>query len=65
MLIRVEYQDGQQELVRPHALKKLLSANQITRFERSDGWAVIGEATLRNTGGNADYDGPERRASYS
>lgn len=61
MLIRVEYPNGQQELVRPRTLNKLLSARQITGFERSDGWARIGEAILRSPGGNTTYRGPERR----
>ena len=61
MMIRVQYTDGHEELVRPHTLKKLLSATQISGFERSDGWANVDEAPLRTPGGNADYSGPERR----
>ncbi len=64
MMIRVEYHDGEQQLVRPHQLKKLLSHNQISGFERSDGWAKIGEVQLRNPGGNNNYTGPERRSPY-
>ena len=39
MMIRVEYKDGRQQLVRPHKLKKLIASRQIVRFERSGGWA--------------------------
>lgn len=60
-MIRVEYADGQQQLVRPYHLNKLLSRNLITGFERSDGWARLGEATLRNPVSDASYQGPERR----
>ncbi len=47
MMIRVEYKDGQQRLVRPDELDELIAANGIHRFQRSDGWAVLGESPLR------------------
>ncbi|PLX83173.1 MAG: hypothetical protein C0617_11575 [Desulfuromonas sp.] len=64
MMIRVEYTDGQQQLVRPHLLKKLLASRTIAWFERSGQWARVDEDALRNPGGNADYSGPERRSAY-
>lgn len=60
MMIRVEYHDGQQQLVRPEALNKMIAAGAIARFERSDGWAVLGEAPLRAKG-VPPHPGPERR----
>lgn len=62
MMIRVEYRDGQQQLVRPHQLKKLISSEQIVRFERSRGWATLGVDILRDPGGNGDFAGIERRS---
>ncbi|HEX9778991.1 MAG TPA: hypothetical protein VGA63_12665 [Geopsychrobacteraceae bacterium] len=63
MMIRVEYKDGQQQLVRPHQLKKLISSEQIVRFERSGGWATLGADVLRDPGGNAEFSGIERRST--
>lgn len=62
MMIRVEYKDGKQQLVRPHQLKKLISSEQIVRFERAGDWATLGEDILRSPGGNGDYVGIERRS---
>ncbi|MDT8419777.1 MAG: hypothetical protein RQ754_05045 [Desulfuromonadales bacterium] len=62
MMIRVEYKDGQQQLVRPHQLKKLISSEQIVRFERSGGWATLGVDVLRVPGGSESYTGVERRS---
>lgn len=62
MMIRVEYKDGQQQLVRPHQLKKLISSEQIVRFERSGGWATLGVDVLRVPGGGETYTGVERRS---
>lgn len=64
MMIRVEYTDGQERLVRPHELKKLIASEAIDSFERTEGWVSIDTGILRNPGGNADYTGPERRSAY-
>ncbi|BCR03302.1 hypothetical protein DESUT3_03710 [Desulfuromonas versatilis] len=62
MMIRVEYPDGQQRLVRPNELDKLIASNGIKRFERSDGWAILGESPMRARGMGAFQSGRERRA---
>ncbi len=60
MMIRVEYPDGEQRLVRPNELNKLIASKGIRRFERGDGWAVLGESPMRAKGTGA-YQGRERR----
>ncbi|PLX87218.1 MAG: hypothetical protein C0618_07425 [Desulfuromonas sp.] len=62
MMIRVEYKDGSEQLVRPYQLKKLIASEQIVRFERSGGWATLGVDVLRNPGGLGDFSGVERRS---
>jgi hypothetical protein len=62
MMIRVEYPDGTQQLVRPYVLSQLISKQAITRFERSGGWAILGEARLRAAGGSF-LRGENRRCS--
>ena len=64
MMIRIRYTDGQQRLVRPHELKKLIASKAIDSFEREEGWVRIDTGILRNPGGNADYSGIERRTPY-
>ncbi len=63
MMIRVEYHDGQQQLVRPYLLNKLIAEKAIARFERSDGWAVLGAAPLRAMDGR-HHVAKERRAPF-
>jgi hypothetical protein len=63
MMIRVEYKDGQQRLVRPTELEEMIATSGISRFQRSDGWAVLGESPLRARGTGA-YEGRERRAPH-
>ncbi|OHB32663.1 MAG: hypothetical protein A2X84_02330 [Desulfuromonadaceae bacterium GWC2_58_13] len=45
MMIRVEYPDGTQQLVRPYVLNQLIASKAIARFERSGGWVVL-DATV-------------------
>lgn len=63
MMIRVEYRDGQQRLVRPSELDKLIASDGIRRFERSDGWAVLGESPMRAKGAGA-FQGRDRRTHH-
>lgn len=64
MMIRIKYTDGEQRLVGPHELKKLISHKAIDSFERAEGWVDVETGILRNPGGNADYTGVERRSPY-
>lgn len=58
--ITVEFRNGNIEVVNPIFLRTLIYTGQISRFERSDGWAEIGISKLRGMGGSA-YMGPDRR----
>ena len=61
MMIRVFYTDGTFDMVKPKMLDYLLEKNQIKRFKRSTGWAVVGRDTIRSRSANG-YSGVERRA---
>lgn len=60
MLIRVMYNEGGFDMVKPDLLDTLLEKKALTSFRRSDGWAVIGRDPVRHAR-KADYQGPERR----
>lgn len=47
MMIRVMYQDGVTEMVRPPVLQRLIESGKILRFRRIDGWAEIGTDPIR------------------
>lgn len=64
MMIRIKYTDGQERLVRPHELKKLIASEALDSFERAEGWVNVESGILRNPGGNGDFNGFERRAPY-
>ncbi len=63
MMIRVVYKDGEEQLVRPQVLDKLIANNGILKFERSDGWAVLGESSMRAKG-VAHYPERDRRVPH-
>ena len=61
MLIRVMYDDGKFDMVKPQTLDLLLGTGRLTSFKRSDSWAVVGRDTLRSSRSQG-YKGAERRA---
>lgn len=61
MTIQVELLDGTICRVVPKGLDLLLRQEQVKRFRRSAGWAVIGEDQIRYPDSKVAYDGPERR----
>ena len=60
-LINVELKDGTICQVALEALDVLLIHNKINKFERSGGWAIVGQDSLRSKGRGAVYSIPERR----
>lgn len=63
-LIRVELMDGTICRMAKKAFNIFLSQDKIIRFERSDGWVIIGKDPLRNPDRNMSYGGPERREVF-
>jgi len=61
MLIRVMYDDGKFDMVKPQMLDTLLETNRVTSFKRNEGWAVVGRDTLRSSRSQG-RKGVERRA---
>ena len=62
MLIRVMYDDGTYDMVKPKMLDLLLEREKLTSFKRSDSWAVGGRDALRSSRSQG-HKGVERRAS--
>ena len=62
MLIRVLYNDGYYDYVKPELLDQLVESNQIITFYRQGGPAVLGVDRVRSPHRN-NYAGPERRVS--
>lgn len=62
MMIRVMYNDGSFDIVKPGLLDRLIEEASITGFKRSAGWIVIGRDPIR-TELKSTYTGPERRQS--
>lgn len=60
MLIPVIFNNGQQDMVKPFVLDRLIEAGSISSFRRSSGWIVIGRDPIRSSG-NRIYCIPERR----
>ncbi len=60
-LIRVELSDGTICRMAKRAFNLFLTQGRVTRFERSDGWVVVGKDPLRNMDRESKYSGPERR----
>jgi hypothetical protein len=61
MLLRVMYDDGQFDMVKPKMLDTLLETNRVTSFKRDEGWVVIGRDTIRSNHRSQGYQGLERR----
>ena len=61
MLIRVMYDDGKFDMVKPQMLDTLLETKRVTSFKRDEGWTVIGRDTIRGNLRSQGYQGLERR----
>ena len=61
MLIRVMYDDGKFDMVKPLILDTLLETIRVTSFKRDEGWAVVGRDALRSSRSQG-HKGVERRA---
>ena len=62
MLIRVMFDDGRFDMVKPHLLDNLLKEQKLTSFMRSGGWAVVGREVIRQGNKSQRHQGVERRA---
>jgi hypothetical protein len=62
MLIRVMFDDGRFDMVKPPLLDNLLEEQKLTSFMRSCGWAIVGRDVLRNGNKLQRHQGVERRA---
>ena len=60
-LIKVELKDGTICQMAPKALDLLLKHEEVSKFKRSDGWAVVGRDPLRATKSKTSYGDSERR----
>ena len=60
--VTVVYQDGMMDLVAPTRLQKLISTDEIVKFQRSDGWVYPGIDPVRRFA-RSSYQGPERRVT--
>lgn len=60
-LILVELKDGTLRWMAKTALQIFLSREEVSKFQRSGGWFVVGQDKLRNMQNDTPYDGVERR----
>ncbi len=63
MVIRVMYKNNKYDMLKASRLDELIDSGKIVKFHRSDGWATIGFARLRGSGGT--YNGIDRRRPVS
>ena len=61
MLIRVIYNQGRFDMIKPQLLDHLLLENTLQSFKRSDGWVFVDKDPIRNDSQTQNYHGPERR----
>ncbi|MDT8441423.1 MAG: hypothetical protein RQ723_07165 [Desulfuromonadales bacterium] len=62
LMIKVELKDGTLCRMAPKALDIFLARGKVVKFERNDGWAVVGRDPIRACcRDNSFYAGPERR----
>ena len=64
-LVKVELKDGTVCKIPKVALDLLLAHDEISKFERSGGWAVIGQDRLRDRAKGRVFCIPERRRSLT
>ncbi len=65
MLLKVMYQNGKYDMVRPSLLNELIASKKIKKFYRSGGWADIERDPIRRAAAAGSYVGPERRKQSS
>jgi hypothetical protein len=63
MLIRILYQNGKFDMVKPSILDELIASGKLKNFFRSEGWVTIGIDSTRGMDGI--YEGPERRKTLN
>jgi hypothetical protein len=59
-VVTVVYQDGMMDMVEQSALQSLIEADEIVKFQRTDGWVYPGIDPVRHSA-RSSYQGPERR----
>jgi hypothetical protein len=64
MLIQVVYNNEKFGTVSPSGLQRLITANDIIAFRRSDGLVIVGEDPIRTFGTETRYRGPEKRKQF-
>jgi len=62
-LVRVQFRDGSFGQIVPKALNIFLERGLVSKFMRSEGWAIVGKDPLRGKAESKSYNGFERRAS--
>ena len=62
MNIPVVFEDNKMGEIDNALLNEMIAVNKVRMFMRSDGWAMIGVASMRGSGGM--YTGPDRRGLY-
>ncbi|MHB1397300.1 MAG: GSU3473 family protein [Trichloromonadaceae bacterium] len=64
MLIRIVYEDGRYDLVKPFKLNSLLAENQVRMFLRGGRWVMVGRDALRRSR-LTSYSGADRRRALN
>lgn len=64
MLLRVLYNDGYYDYVKPQLLERLIQTRRIVSFYRKDEVVVLGIDRVRDSRGRS-YRGNERRGAYN
>lgn len=62
MNIKVVFEDNRMGEIDKAQLDEMIAMNNVRMFMRSDGWAMVGVASMRGSGGM--YTGPDRRGLY-
>ena len=62
MLIRVMYDNGLFDMVKPQLLDTLLETKKLSGFKRTNGWAVVGRDAIRSNRRSQSFQGRDRRA---
>ena len=64
MLIRIVYDDGRYDLVKPFILDALLAEKQVRMFLRDGRWVQVGRDALRRSH-LTSYSGADRRRTLN